>query len=464
MMKNGRLSGTAVRMFGVHHASWLLFFGLIYVFLVPPFQSPDEPNHFFRAWQCSEGHIFPEKNGDRLGGFLPAALPRLCDSFACLKNNPAARMDFTSWRRGLDIALEPDDRRFTDFANTAIYAPGAYLPQAAAIAVLRPLRAGPLLMLYAARTANLLTWILLVSAALRLMPFLRTTIAAIALLPATLCIAASANADVVTNGLCWWLTAALLFSDPGVFYGKKLLAVMITAANKLIALPLVFLMPFSPDGASSGSVSRFRLYFLSLLTLGLLSALIWGSMAQRWFIPYDTYDPAFRDGQTLNSGVDPARQLAWVLEKPFFFISVVCRSVLGAAPSTAAHFVGKFGWEKNYMPAFWIAALWIMLSAMLFSEKNLLSGGKRLALLAVTSMYVAAFALTMYMLWSAVGASVMDNWQGRYFLAVAPLVVLALSQGYLEKYKREIDTAASIILILGHAAMIASIIGRYYPG
>ena len=38
-----------------------ILFAFVYVLLVPPFQSPDEPNHFFRAWQISEGHIFPEK-------------------------------------------------------------------------------------------------------------------------------------------------------------------------------------------------------------------------------------------------------------------------------------------------------------------------------------------------------------------------------------------------------------------
>ena len=52
-----------------------LFSGLLWVALIPPFQSPDEPNHFFRAWQISEGHFFPEKTADRrLGGVLPESV------------------------------------------------------------------------------------------------------------------------------------------------------------------------------------------------------------------------------------------------------------------------------------------------------------------------------------------------------------------------------------------------------
>ena len=40
-------------------AGLALLFGSIFVFLIPPFQSPDEPNHFLRAFQVSEGVFFP---------------------------------------------------------------------------------------------------------------------------------------------------------------------------------------------------------------------------------------------------------------------------------------------------------------------------------------------------------------------------------------------------------------------
>ena len=69
------------------HVPYILLFGLLFALLIPPFQSPDEPNHFYRAWQVSEGHFFPEKKGDRLGGMLPASLMQVYDSFHFLKND-----------------------------------------------------------------------------------------------------------------------------------------------------------------------------------------------------------------------------------------------------------------------------------------------------------------------------------------------------------------------------------------
>lgn len=35
-----------------------MFLGLILIFFIPPFQSPDEPVQFLKAYSVSEGHFF----------------------------------------------------------------------------------------------------------------------------------------------------------------------------------------------------------------------------------------------------------------------------------------------------------------------------------------------------------------------------------------------------------------------
>jgi uncharacterized membrane protein len=436
-----------------HHSSFIILFGFVFALLVPPFQSPDEPNHFFRAWQVSEGVFFPEKVDNRLGGTLPVSLSQVRDSFLFLKNNSNGRLHFSTLCAALAIPLDTEKRHFADFANTAIYAPTAYIPQAAAIAVFRPLGATPLQLLYAARIANLLVWMLLVSAALRLLPFLRTALAAIAILPATLCIAATANADVLTNGLSWFLTAALLAKPTATLFTEKLLPAVLISAHKLIAVPLLLL-------GFLGSLDRRRATLLCLA--GVLAALFWSRLAQQWFIPYDMYNPAFRDTQTLNSGVDPARQMAFVLENPVFFLKTCGQSLFQALPSMAAHFVGKFGWEKNYLPGYWILLLWIMLAALIFSEKTTLSVRQRMGMSGIFLLYVGAFALAMYALWHGVGAGQISNWQARYFMPVVPLAALCLASGFFEKWKSKIDLFALAVLVLGNAAMAWSIWQHYW--
>ena len=427
--------------------------GFAYALLVPPFQSPDEPNHFFRAWQVSEGHFFPEKKDHRLGGSLPSSLVQVSDTFAFLRHDPHARLSLNTWRKALSVPLRPEQRSFTDFANTAIYAPTAYLPQATALAVLRPLGATPLQLLYATRLANVFVWILLIMAALHRAKFLRSTLVVMALLPASVCLAASANADVVTNGLCWWIIVSLIATPILPMDGKKWIVLVIVSINKLIAVPLGLLGLFFKNDRRTLAV---------FIGVGLMAALWWSRLAQDWFIPHGAYDPNFRDTQTLNSGVNPTAQLAFIVEKPVFFVKMSVQSFVKSLPSMGAHFVGKFGWEKNYLDSGWIVLLWVALMATIFSTANPLTARQRGGMMTVTVLYVVAFSVTMYALWCAVGAARIDNWQGRYFVPIAPVAALAVASNWLGKWHKNIHWVSLLAVLGGNMAMMARILERYW--
>ncbi|MBX2890564.1 MAG: DUF2142 domain-containing protein [Saprospiraceae bacterium] len=429
-----------------------LLLGVVFAVLVPPFQSPDEPNHFFRAYQVSEGVFFPEIREQRLGGTLPRSLAQVRDSFSSLKMNYNARTNPRLIWESLSIPLNAQQRDFLDFPNTAIYAPTAYLPQSTAIALSRMAGASPLQMLYAARLSNLLLWILLVWTAIRAMPFLKSTMLVLALLPASIVVAASANADVTTNGMSWCLVAWLV---RGVRFPAALAATVVICANKLIAWPLVLLYWFRSWG-------KRVLAGLSIAAIGLAAALLWGNLAQQWFIPYDAYHPGFRDAQTLNEGVSPVRQKAYIAEHPLHFISVAAKSFALSVPSTAAHFVGKFGWEKNYLHPVWIVLLWLSIILVCASEQNPLRPVQRLGAVGIAGLYVALFALTMYVLWCPVGAAEVSNFQGRYFVPIAPVVALAVAYARLGESRTIIFGSVLGILLASHVAMAIEIWWRYY--
>lgn len=432
-----------------------LFSGLLWAALIPPFQSPDEPNHFFRAWQISEGYFFPEKTADRrLGGVLPESASKCAQAFAGLKGNDTARLTLLQWRAEWARPLRPDARRFTDFANTAIYAPTAYVPQAVGIAVGRLVGLPPLGLLYAARLCNMLCWWgLLWVAARGAAPLFRAPVV-IACLPASGVLAASANADVLTNGLCCWLLACWLRSEKPAFAPLAAAGVLI-CVHKLIVWPLLLLF-FTGPGRLPGRQA------LVLCSLGLAAALSWSAFADRWFIPYDAYHPDFRDSQTLNEGVEPRAQLAGVTAHPFTFLKITAQSAARALPSSAAHLAGKFGWEKNYLPAGWIAALWVVLLWAALSTPKFLSNRQRGLLAIICLLYGLLFALTMYALWHPVGAPEIGNWQGRYFVPVLPLFLWILGGWRAPKQAQWPVYLGFAILFGAQVAMAFEIWERYW--
>ena len=204
------------------------------------------------------------------------------------------------------------------------------------------------------------------------------------------------------------------------------------------------------------------LRFALLLTTALIAALTWGTLAQKWFIPYDAYNPAYRDAQTLNEGVNPARQQAFMLENPLYFAKTAAMSAIRALPSTAAHLVGKFGWEKNYLSPVWLALLWLALAVLIAVEENSFKMRQRLLAVSVVVLYVAMFAATMYALWCPVGAGEITNFQGRYFVPVLPVVALAVAGNWLERWKQRVWLGAVVMMTFSNLAMVWNIWARYY--
>ena len=160
----------------------------------------------------------------------------------------ASQPDFrTAWQ----LPLNPLDTAFADFPNVGYYAPFPYFFQAAVFRALLVFECRPMLLFYAMRLATLAVWLALVMAALRLVPFHQRSMAWLALLPSSLFLHASLTGDAVTNGLCFWLLAALLsliFTEKKMAETPRWLKAGIFISSAMIALskpvyfPLVLLV------------------------------------------------------------------------------------------------------------------------------------------------------------------------------------------------------------------------------
>jgi hypothetical protein len=70
--------------------------GVVMVFLSPPFQAPDEPNHFFRAQALSEGYLVARSQPGKIGALMRAV------SGMYLIANPAPGIDPAAQRAWME--------------------------------------------------------------------------------------------------------------------------------------------------------------------------------------------------------------------------------------------------------------------------------------------------------------------------------------------------------------------------
>jgi uncharacterized membrane protein len=430
-------------------------FGTLYALIVPPFQVPDEFNHFYRSWQITEGGVSAIRTSDnRVGAELPTSLKTISQPFRSLPFQEHNKISKDLIFNMLNIPLEENKRSFFDFANTGLYAPTAYLSQVTTILVLKPFNLNPLYIFYATRLATLFLWILLISVAIRTTPTGKWLMVFMALLPSSLFINSGNNADVVSNALSFlaiafvlkWLneTSKITLKSLGIWT----FILCILSLNKIVYSPLLFLI-LLVKSEKLGNFKRKMGIFTSILVLNLVIMAIWLMHIRPLQITYDDYHTVYRTilPQPLNENVNHIAQLNFIIEHPFLYTKILLYSLLKSSPHTFIHYLGKFGWEKNYFPLGINFMLFLVLilrggSENIFTLENGFQAlKKRLWLIkggffSVGSAMVVGVATFLYLNSCSVGGDFVYNLSGKYFIPVFPLFFYILPNVCLVKCKR----------------------------
>jgi uncharacterized membrane protein/Flp pilus assembly protein TadD len=446
---------------------WVFFvlalcFGIALLVLTVPFEAPDEPTHFFRAFQVSEGRLISLKQGGETGDYLPQSLPSLVDRFQAIRVQPK-----TTAREILDTAAihaDSDNRLFVKFSNTAAYPPLPYLPQAVGILIARQLSSSVLVWCYAGRLLNLLAATALTFFAVRRSPIAKWAFVVLALMPMALFQAASLSSDALTNALAFLLIAQVLAcalqEDGRVSTGSLLFLSLLGAAIGLakqayFGLPLCYLMIPS---AKLGTRRRYWISFVVVMSSTLLTAAIWS------LIVHHIYSPA-------QPGIDPGAQLRSMCSQPLVFLMGLLRTVTLFVPSHLWQYVGILGWLDAPLPIWMVVAELLLLIVVIIGDFD---GCKRLTIrqsslaLAVAAIVGLTVLVVLHLTWDSVGDTSRLSVQGRYFIPMGPLVAVGLlwlgssATGFQPKLRSSMPAVVAICAPCFLAVTVATVHHRYF--
>lgn len=449
-----------------------LIFGMLFASILPPGHVPDEPNHFFKAYQISLGQWKAQRKDQRLGGELPTSIIQLFEPFRGLRYHYDARINKDNFQQIAQLTLQPVQIQFQDFPNTAVYTPIGYAPQAMSIWIFRMLKVRPIVLFYLTRFLSLLIWIGMIRLSIAWIPFGKWLLAILALLPSSLWIHCGISADMMTNGIAFLLIAWLLKTIYGQPPKSKwswlypILFTMVLAATKIVYAPiflLAILIPQShfPKVLSQKSQTNKWIFISSGMLINLLIIFALYTSSKTNFIPYEDYNPAFREGQQINEGANPSQQFDYVIHHPIAFAKTMVMSYVGSTKATLAHYFGKFGWEKNYLPS-WLIGLLLLVTLLLGSATTTsIKPNHRLLMIAIGIIMMMGFATVIYIQWSPIGSNRILSLAGRYMIPIFPLFYLTMP-AFLRKHQSVIllFAQATIILSLSYGSWL--ILGRYY--
>lgn len=444
---------------------FFFIFGVLFIIISPPFQSPDEKNHFFRAIHLSQGNLLGEKNNNRLGGNLPTIADSLAKSFEYIIGNYASKTTFSAIFNCLSWKSDTKNFTFKDFNNTGFYAPIGYLHSAITIKIAQYLGFPPIIWLWFSKIISLIVWLLLIYFAVSYLKELKILFLCLAFLPASLAVNISLSPDMLCNGLSFWCTCATFYyiNDKKQIVNNTFkiyfaLAICIITWMKIVYFPLVFLLLMIPSFYISN-----KKYFWSLFATNIFIILFWAYISSSLSIKYEDYDINYRNILTTNQGIDHGKQLFFILLHPFEFFLIISKTIIEYTPSTLAHYVGKFGYEKNYLSFPILAILWAMIFMQMLKKCHI-NLKNRFFYLVISLIIVFCFSITMYMLWTPVGESTIWNFGGRYFIPIFPLIFIAISGIFSlpQKYNFWVDCTSIFCLFVSNISLILAILNRYF--
>ena len=469
-MKASEISGrylSPIKVFVV----FALVFGIIFIFLTPPYQVSDEDNHFYRAYQLSELQLRGNKTQVGPGDTLPRRLLDTKNSFDYLAQQPTHKVDYDLVKAGLSRPLDSKDKVPIGFPNTVIYPPAPYVPSAIAIGILRHFEPPPLLLMYAARLCTFAAWFLLIYASIKITPVGKWAFCVFALMPMSLFTGASVSADAVTNGLSF-LAVALFFRyamTKDSLIRKDYLALFGVSAGLALCKPPYFLLAFLfllLPIAKFKSKKRYLQFAGSLVLIILVMLVGWAFVTKGLYANYRiTYDLA--NGQLIHAH----QQAALIIHQPFEYIATLYNTYFtGQGDARAVGFIGMLGWLA-FLP-FWSVLLGYGLIVVSLGwlggeeEKNLvpLARWRKLLIAAIGIAGILAFSTLAYLTYTPLGKSSIDGIQGRYFIPLSVLLVAffatKLRPKTLQLRKLSFWTTVGLGVML--VSSIIVIIFRYY--
>lgn len=426
-------TGLWQRLASMSAGGWLLLLvapvGLFLVFAVPPFQGLDEPNHFYRAYALSGGVLVQPIRAGHQVAELPACVPLYASGLWTKGTTPVAFHPREFWTtppgcEGRGTTVVPID-------NTANYSLVSYLPHVIGVAVARALGGSAPVVFYSGRMAGLIGYLALVGLALRLAPRGQTTLLVVASLPMATLLATEFTADSMTIALALLLVASVLrcrFHPDATWrdFVLALVAAVALALTKTVYGPMAVVLLLAPS----------RLF----PTAGVSWAVRLGGVALAAGVDLAWYRTISGGYFSQSAGYDPPGQLRYILHHPRTYAKLVVDTLVGPRTGyfTWQGFIswvgfGRSGAAGSPAPPPLILALGFVTLAQawlrdagrsfIWSGASIAAAALPLGLLLTVPVL---FTTGLYLSSATVGAEVYWGVQGRYFLPLAALPVLAL--------------------------------------
>ncbi len=415
-----------------------IIFGLILIFVEPPFAIPDENAHYINICRISNGGLFADVQDGQVGAYITTEELDFYYQYAGLYNgqeNPL-RYDYFEMKQ-LSARAASEEMTFLPTKLSTIN-PTAYLLPALFVGLIKlfaPINAYNAYLL--SKFINLLFYAFVIRLALRKTGAFRNTMFLLALMPMAIFQGASTSYDaflIPASFLLFAYVTKILRSDESYRISREdIVAICFCCAIlfgvKIAYAPLVVVL-LAISVKKFGDWKRWGYCVGAVALMGVIFYLLPLIITNR--ITKDVY-----------TGLSPLQveQQAYFMSHIWEFPAVVFHTVKHFGAYWIESFIGILGWLDAYFPKAFIILFSIVLgiSALIdaCSIRGFLLKARLLSLCGVAVFFIGTI-LTMYVRWNPelvgiIGGTLAYGGQGRYFIPVVLFAMIACANPLMEK-------------------------------
>ena len=310
------------------------------------------------------------------------------------------------------------------------YSPVMYAASGLGIAVTKNFNEN--IQFYAGRFFNLIVWILLITFAIHITPVFKWQFFLVSLFPMSIYQGMSLSADSFSNAFTFLFFAylfKLIFENFSYKRDIPLLTLFSTIGafckGAIFPIFLVFLIPKKRYKYIIGA-------FLFILALAI--TIIWANnnhMATRYM-------------------VDPNLNKNFVLQHPIKHLCNIFYTIIHTFQGLYSHIIGRLGPLTINLGniVYRLTGLVFLLSFIFVPTKINIKLSYRIFALILFSSYVISTFTLQYIVWTPADSLYIEGVQGRYFIAMLPLIFIIFSQNKIKTKFNEIFQLASVFYII----------------
>lgn len=424
-----------------------LIFGCIFIYIIPPFQSPDEDSHFKKAYYIAGGDFYARTDGKIIGLEIPNSISDYIYekqkmmgqrdkkySYSELYLNQLLPSDYSV------ISLQQVSTSTTPVIAHIIPAMGIFASKILSKPIIDGSPSVPF-MLYFARFFSLISYIIIGYFAIKITPAFKKSIFAVLTIPMSVFLGSMVSYDnllLPVTALAAAIILKLIYDDKCKLNYKYMISLFILGYIlyniKKVYFPILVLLAFVPKEKFGKKTVKDK-----ILTLGclLLSIIIVSFIIE---IP----QPELSKGTEVSLS---SKQIEFILHHPFKYLVILLENIKSQLPWQLYWMVGTFGLIDTYIPPLFMYLVLINILMVFITdgitEKIKINYKQKIVALGIIVIGLVLMYTAMYVYWTtqiygndAIGGNALTGVQGRYFLPLLISVPLIFSTKLFDKMKK----------------------------